>query len=172
MYAIKRIAKFFNKEERTMLITSLFYSKLYYGSEVWHLPGRTETQNKMLKFASANALRIITNEITIFHTHTEIHKMTNRALPDQIIKYKHALMMYKLFRQCVPDEEFINLNFQANLNQRIVHHNFIRSQNFNVGQNILLNRLCSLNNTIPQSWTNESYLSHKLKCKNLFLKYE
>ena len=69
-------------------------------------------------------------------------------------------------------EEFINLNFQANLNQRIEHHNFIRSQNFNVGQNILLNRLCSLNNTIPQSWTNESYLSHKLKCKNLFLKYE
>ena len=79
--------KFFTKEEKTMLITSLFYSKLYYGSEVWHLPGRPATQNKMIKLASANALRIISNEITIYHTHTEIHRMTKRALPDQMIKY-------------------------------------------------------------------------------------
>ena len=53
-------------------------------------------QNKMIKMASANALRIITNKINIYHTHTQIHQMTNRALPDQILKYKHALMMHKL----------------------------------------------------------------------------
>ena len=94
LYAIKRIAKFFTKEERTTLNTSLFYSKLYCGSEVWHLPERTVAQNKMIKHASANALRIISKEITIYHTHTEIHQMTKRALPDQMIQYKHALMMY------------------------------------------------------------------------------
>ena len=169
LYAIKRIAKFFNREEKTLLITSLFYSKLYYGSEVWHLPERTSAQNKMLKNASANALRITTKEITIFHTHTQIHKMAKRALPDQIIKYKHALMMYKLLRQCTPEIEFVQLNFQANLNQRLQHHNFVRKQNYNVGNNILLNRLCCLNNQIKQSMTNESYLTYKIKCKELFL---
>ena len=61
----------------------------------------------MIKYASANALRIVDYEITIFHTHTEIHQMTKRALPDQMILYKHALMMYKLFRQCTPDNEFM-----------------------------------------------------------------
>ena len=66
--------------------TSLYYSKLYYGSEVWHLPERTSAQNKMIKYASANALRTISNDITIFHTHTQIHKMCKRALPDQMIK--------------------------------------------------------------------------------------
>ena len=169
LYAIKRIAKFFNQEEKTMLITSLFYSKLYYGSEVWHLPDRTTEQNKMIKFASANALRITTNNVTIYHNHTEIHTMTKRALPDQMIKYKHALMMYKLFRQCVPDNEFMHLNFQANLNQRNQHHTFLKTQNYNVGNNILLNRMCILNNTIPKSWTDLSYLTYKLKCKDLFL---
>ena len=44
----------------------------------------------MIKYASANALRTITNEITIFHTHTQIHTMTNRAMPDQMIKYQIA----------------------------------------------------------------------------------
>ena len=170
LYAIKRIAKFFTKEERTNLVTSLFFSKLYYGSEVWHLPDRTTAQNKMIKLASANALRIISNEITIYHTHTEIHKMTKRAMPDQIIQYKHALMMYNLFRKCVPDNEFIHLNFQANQNQRLQHHAFLRRQNYNVGNNILLNRMCNLNNNILKSMTNQSYLTYKLKCKEMFLK--
>ena len=147
-----------------------FYSKLYYGSEVWHLPERTSAQNKMIKFASANALRIATNEITIYHTHTEIHQMVNRALPDQMIQYKHALMMYQLFKKCTPDNEFMNLNFQANLNQRIQYQNLIRIQNYNVGNNILLNRLCSLNNKIDKSLMNGSYLTFKLKCKAVFLK--
>ena len=124
----------------------------------------------MIKYASANALRIVDYEITIFHTHTEIHQMTKRALPDQMILYKHALMMYKLFRQCTPDNEFMHLNFQANLNQRLQHHTFLKMQNYSVGHNILLNRMCSLNNTIPKSMTNLSYLSYKLKCKELFLK--
>ena len=39
--------------------------------------------------------------------------MTKRAIPDQMIQYKHALMMYTLFRQCMPDNEFMHLNFQA-----------------------------------------------------------
>ena len=124
----------------------------------------------MIKFASANALRIISNEITIYHTHTEIHQMTKRALPDQMVKYKHALMMYKLFRQCMPENEFIHLNFQANLNQRQQYHTFIKTQNYNVGNNILLNRMYSLNNTIPKSMTDDSYLTFKLKCKEMFLK--
>ena len=153
-----------------MLITSLFYSKLYYGSEAWHLPERTTAQNKMLKFASANALRIATNEITIYHTHTEVHRMTNRALPDQMIQYKHALMMYRLFRKCTPDNEFMHLNFQANLNQRLQCHNFLKIQNYSVGNNILLNRMCSLNNTIDKSLMNGNYLTYKLNCKEIFLK--
>ena len=100
-------------------------------------------------------------------------KMTNyidRALPDQIIQYKHALMMFKLLRQCTPDNEFVHLNFQANLNQRLQYHTFLKRQNYTVGNNILLNRMCTLNNTIPKDMTNGSYTTYKLKCKELFLK--
>ena len=124
----------------------------------------------MIKFASANALRIITSNITIYNTHTEIHQMTKRALPDQMIWYKHSLMLYKLLRQCIPDNEFMHMNFQANTNQRLQYHTFIETQNYNVGNNILLNRMCSLNNTITKSMTDGSYISYKLKCKEMFLK--
>ena len=77
--------------------------------------------------------------------------MTKRALPDQMIQYKHALIMYNLFRNCMPDSEFMHLNFQANLNQRIQHHTFLKRQNYTVGNNILLNRMYNLNATILKS---------------------
>ena len=74
-------------------------------------------------------------------------------------------MLYKLMRACLPTEESIHLNFQANLNQRQVHHNFIKMQNYGVGNNILLNRLRSLNNKIPKTMTDDSYNTFKVKCK-------
>ena len=96
--------------------------------------------------------------------------MTKRALPDQMIHYKHALMMYKLLRQCIPDNEFMHMNFQANSNPRLQHHTFTKIQNYNVGKNILLNRMCCLTNTILKTMTDGSYISYKLKCKEMFLK--
>ena len=64
----------------------------------------------------------------------------------------------------------VHLNFQANLNQRLQYHNFLKIQNYAVGSNILLNRMCTLNNKIPKDMTNGSYTTYKLKCKELFLK--
>ena len=134
LYAIKKVAKYFNQDEAKTLLTSMFYSKLYYGSEVWHLPSRTQTQNKKLKFASANAIRSCCNSFTIFNTHTQIHKAVNRALPDQMITYKHAITMYKLFKTCQPEEEFINLNFQLNQNTRMQHINFFDRHKYESGK--------------------------------------
>ena len=150
-------------------LISLFYSKLYYGSEVWHLPGRSMTQNKKLKFASANALRSCDKSMTIFHTHTQIHLKAKRALPDQMINYKHSLTMYKLFRTCQPEQEFVSLNFQLNQNPRFTMLNFFKRQKYESGKNILLNRLSHLNNKINKSWMDLSLDSFKVKCKMLFL---
>ena len=169
LYAIKIISKYFNQEETKTLLTSMYYSKLYYGSEVWHLPSRTQSQNKKLKFASANAIRSCNNSLTIFNTHTQIHKSANRALPDQMINYKHAITLYKLFKTCQPEEEFVYLNFQLNQNTRILHLNFFDRHKYEAGKNTLLNRLSHLNHKIEKQWLDLSLNTFKVKCKKLFL---
>ena len=169
LYAIKIISKYFTNEEKITLLTSLFYSKLYYGSEVWHIPGRTMTQNKKLKLASANAIRSCDKSLTIFHTHTQIHSKAKRALPDQILNYKHAISMFILFNHCQPETEFVQMNFQLNQNQRLNHANFFSRQNYESGKNILLNRLTHLNGKIEKSWLELSLNSFKVRCKQLFL---
>ena len=156
LHAICIIAKYFNPEEKNTLLTSLFYSKLYYGSEVWHLPGRSLTQNKKLKFASVNTIRSCDRSISIFETHTHIHKSASQALPDQMIYYKQAITMFKLFQTCQPEQEFVHLNFQLNQNPRIHHANFSSMQNYDSGKNILLNRLAHLNDKIDKSWLDQS----------------
>ena len=45
-----------------------------------------------------------------------------------VINYTEAIE--KLLRQCTPDNEFVHLNFQANLNQRLQHHTFMKIQNY------------------------------------------
>ena len=152
-----------------MLLTSLFYSKLYYGSEVWHIPGRSMIQNKKLKLASANAIRSCDKSMTIFHTHTQIHSIAKRALPDQMLSYKYAILMYKLFNHCQPETEFVQLNFQLNQNQRLNHANFFSRQRYESGNNILLNRLSHLNGKIEKSWLAQSIDTFTVKCKKLFL---
>ena len=156
-------------EEKMTLLISLFYSKLYYGSEIWHIPGRTLTQNKKLKLASANALRSCNKTLTIYHTHTEIHLLSKRALPDQMLKYKHAISMFKLFNHCQPETEFLQMNFQLNQNPRIKYTNFFLRQNYDSGKNMLLNRLAHLNDKIEKSWLDQSLNTFKIKCKQLFL---
>ena len=171
LHAIKIISKYFNKNEIKTLLTSLYYSKLYYGSEVWHLPGRTQSQNKKLKYASATAIRSCDNSLTIFNTHTQIHKSADRALPDQMLSYKHAILMHQLFNSCQPDLEFMHLNFQLNQNPRLQKANFFNRQNYEAGTNILLNRLSHLNNKIEKSWLVLSLNAFKIKCKSLFLSH-
>ena len=83
--------------------------------------------------------------------------------------YKHALMLHKLLRNDLCDDEMMNLNFQLADNERATKLSFIRIQKYDVGKNILLNRLQVLNGKIEKNWINLSLDSYKMKCKGLFL---
>ena len=54
--AIRLIKKYFTKKELLGLVTSNFYSIMYYNAEIWHLPSlKTSIKQKLLS-ASAQAL--------------------------------------------------------------------------------------------------------------------
>ena len=105
----------------------------------------------------------------MWHFNNNLQNTTDRALPDQILKYKHAILIYKLIWTCMPEEESNQMNFNANQNDSMIHQNFIKTQNYCVGQNILLNRLCVLNDWIEKTWLDLSLQSYKIKCKEEFL---
>ena len=73
LYAIKLIRKYFNSKEILNLLTSNYYSILYYNSEIWHLPSLSPETKQMLLSASANALKISqkNQSYAILHKHPQ-----------------------------------------------------------------------------------------------------
>ena len=134
-----------------------------------NIPGLARTLHKKLKYASANALKLCAPGATIYSTHTEIHNLAGRALPEKMCLYRHAVLMYKLFNNMICENEFVELNFQLYDNTRCPKITFTRNQKYDVGKNILLNRFCDLNNMIDKSWLELSLDTYKVKCKKLFL---
>ena len=97
-----------------------------------------------------------------------IHTECKRALPDQMMMYKHSLMLHKLYNTQLPETEWIALNFQQILTTRQTKFLTIKTNNKKIGNNILTNRFHLLNNKINLSDLSESLASFKVKQKSFF----
>ena len=109
--AIRLIRRFFKRDELLNLLTSNFYSILYYNSEIWHLPSLKPTLKQKLLSASARALKVC-NKYTDNNVSFEaIHDLCNRATPIKMQKYKLAICLYKLYNSEFNPIEFYLLNW-------------------------------------------------------------
>ena len=167
--AIRLIKKFFTTKELLQLITSNFYSILYYNSEIWHLQSlKTNLKQKLLSssaMAIKMCLKFCTNDISF----VRLHEMNNRALPEQFLLYRHALLLFKLINS--PDHtcEWIHLNFNQIFTSRQITFMATKSNKKRVGLNAIANRVFILNGRIPLTWFNMVIDTFKINCKKEFL---
>ena len=97
-----------------------------------------------------------------------LHIECKRALPDQMILYKHAILLHKMYNNQLPETEWIALNFQQILTSRQTTFSIVRTNKKRIGNNIISNRLYILNNKIDLIDLNESLSSFKVKHKVKF----
>ncbi len=169
--AIKIIRKFFRTNELINIVTSNFYSILFYNSEIWHLPTLDRNLRHSLFTASANALKIChhyPNELISYYNY---HKMSDRATPEMMCNYKLALSLYKTMNNQFPETEWTHLNFNQILTSRQSMFATKRADKSRVGINCLTNRFVHLNNKIPLEWFNKTFNNYKIACKSKFLKF-
>ena len=102
-------------------------------------------------------------------SYVELHKINNRATPNEFCNYKHALLLHKLIHTEIPSSDWIDMNFQQNFNNRSTKINFFKNNRFKVGENLMCNRFDILNGKINYDMINSSNDSYKIKCKSLFL---
>ena len=141
----------------------------FYNSELWHIPNLKPELKQILLSASANALKIAQNNPNNYESFIDVHKSCNRAHPNQIIVYKHSILLYKLCNSYYPLMDWIDLNFNETFTSRQSNFNSIKSNNYLVGNNLLLSRLKILNLKIPLGDLNLSLDSFKVKYKSKFL---
>ena len=88
-HAISLIKKYFNHNELNGLLTSNYYSVLYYNNEIWHLPTLSPALKQKLMSASANALKLCLSKLPLNTSHESIHRLAKRGTPP---KYLHTNM--------------------------------------------------------------------------------
>ena len=167
--AIKLIKRFFCKKELLQLVTSNFYSVLYYNSEIWHLPSLNSNLKAKLMSASAKALKVCMYYPDPLISFERIHNINKRAPPNDMMKYNLGIQLFKLYNSREHSLEWLHLNHNQILTSRQTHFKILRSNSLKVGLNALANRLATINGKIELNWLNLSYESFKVKCKKLFI---
>ena len=167
--ALRIIGRFFNKKEKIQLVTSNFYSILYYNSEVWYLNNLKQNYKNMIMSASARALRFCLKNYDPYISHRNLHRMTNRATPDELMIYKSALQLHKTYNNFTPIPDWVNLNNNIIFTSRQSHFVTARSNILRLSSNKISNRFWHLNGKIKLEWLNLSFNSFKINCKKLFL---
>jgi hypothetical protein len=95
--ALKIIKKCFTTKEYLILLTSNYYSILYYTSEIWLIYSLSVSNKKLLLSTSSKALKVAYNYRFQFISHVALHKMAGRATLSMLTNYKLALMLYNIY---------------------------------------------------------------------------
>ena len=169
LHAIKLIRKFFRKDELKQLLTSNFFSVLYYNCEVWLTPMMDPRSKQQLLAASTMALKLCESQHDNMISYERLHEIHGRATPLKMMKYRLAIQLYKVYNGRIETEDWIDLNFQQNFNNRNTRVQISDTSNLRIGRNSLMNRMNCINNKIDYSWLNKSIDSYKILCKQTFL---
>ena len=152
-----------------MLLTSNLYSILYYNCEIWLMNSLQVGLKQHLLSASANALKILNNRTDLRISFEQLHKDHKRAPPMDMMKYRLAIQLFKLYNDSERTDDWIDLNLQQNFNPRHQTIQINDVSNLRVGKNILPIRLGVLNNFLTFDSMNLSLNSFKIHFKKLFL---
>ena len=94
-----------------------------------------------------------------------IHLECKRVLPEQMMFYKHSILLHKLYNYQFPQVEWIALNFQQLSTSRQTKFLIIINNKRKVGNNIIANHLHILNNKVLLTDLNDPISSLKVKQK-------
>jgi hypothetical protein len=161
LQGLRILNKYFTTPERLVLITSFFYSRLYYGSQVWLIPSLKRSLKSKLFSASGAALRLLDKDMSF----NALHKKYNRATPTQFQKYITAISLYDLVKKEIPEDEWINLQFNIQNDRRNTKLSFHANNKLKCGLNCLSNRFKSITNEIDKQWIDVTRDAYKTKCK-------
>ena len=95
----------------------------------------------------------------------DLHKEFNRATPTQFQKYTTAISLYDLIKKEIPEDEWINLQFNIQNDRRNSRLSFQANNKLKCGLNCQSNRFKSITNEIDKEWIDLTRDAYKTKCK-------
>jgi hypothetical protein len=173
-HIIKRInylAKWLNQKELLQLVTSQYFSIIYYCSPVWI--GCLDANTwKRINSAHYRAIRVVTRDFKRRRKRRDLDKETQRATPCEWARYAIASTVIKLYNSS--DAHIADvIRSSAYINDRMPRKaKFIDRSRLKVGRQSLQNRIGPLFASISFEWIGElSNDALRVSLKREFFKY-
>ena len=118
---------------------------------------------------SAKIVRACMKYCDHFMSFKAIHKLNNRATPEKIIIFRHALMLHKIFNSNDQTTQWVNLNINQVLTSGQTNLKLIKLTLGKLGSMLEQTVFSILNDKIPLSLLNLEMDSFKTKKKSMLL---
>ena len=120
----------FYKGRSTYFTYVKFLLNTFLNSEVWHIPNLKPELKQTILSSPANALKLTQKNPNFYESYINVHKSCNRGHPNQMIVYKHVILLHKIYNSYCPQMDWVKLNFNQTLTTRQTNFNTIKSNNF------------------------------------------
>ena len=169
LQAIKLIHHYLTKSELLTVTKSNFYSVLYYNADIWLIPSlKKEFKSKLLS-TSAAPLKLCCYGYDRSISYERLHTIVKYPTPAQKTIYNHSILLHKIYNDPHESNDWLDLFFNQNFNDRNTKANFFDTCKYKPGKNLLANRFTILNNKIPYDWLNLPLTKYKMMSKKEFL---
>jgi hypothetical protein len=167
-HGMKKLRRLVSLAQAKVMITSYYFSVLYYGIEVWFHRGLGFNLKRKIRSAHYRALRVIYGDIT----RDELDQRSERATPDEWADYCLAKMAAKMMILMTPERLFettLPNSFSETRQPGRVF--FFDSSVRKIGRQRLINRLPQIAKRMDFRWLECSVQGLRPKLKKCFFKY-
>ena len=123
----------------------------------------------MLLSASASALKISQRCPDVMESFINVHKNCKRAHPNQILEYKHSILLHKIVNTHQPSLDWVELNENQTITSRETYFRCAKTNLTIIRNNLLSSRLAVLNKKVLLTDLNMSLDYFKVKYKQILM---
>ena len=166
--ALRLIKRYMSPQVMKSLLTSNYYSILYYNCQIWLSPNLCHESKQQLLSASANALRSCIKLHNPFISFESIHKHFKQSTPVQVGAFVMSLLLYHIFNETNYTKDWLIFSNQIVMTGRQVKFDILRANKYKIGMNILANKLYAIKHKIELVTLNLPYEQYKRRMKLIF----
>jgi len=171
-FGIRCLKKFLEPSELLMLVTTLGFSKLYYGAAVWLSRSLHSINQKQLIRTSAGLIKACLNPSDWGGiSFLDLHEMAGKPTPMMWSDYYQAMAIKNICESTIPNLVWTKLQMNARYNQRNGSLIFGNGSVDYSGKMNLANRVQHVSTILPAGWDTMTIVAYKAHCKMKFQRH-
>ena len=168
LHGLKLVRRHFNRQQMTQIVTSFYFSTLYYGIEVWYHRGLSFHLKQKIRSAHYRAMRLIYGDLG----RDQLDVVGQRATPDELSNYALGKFLAKMMITTTPSRLFqLTLENSYTVERQPGRLFFYDTSRLKIGRQIIKNRVSCISKQMKFKWLDSNLSALRPCLKKCFFNY-